>query len=351
MKVGKFSAVGEMCVEEEPVPLAEADDVVVRVAFCGICGSDLHFFYKGLFFPPVGQTLGHEFSGTVTQVGSNVKDILVGARVTVRPLAVCGECAACQRGEPELCTQALSGGIGLTLPGAFAEYVRVPHARLGQNIYVLPPEVSDEEGALIEPLAVAMHAIRFAPPDVTDTAVVFGAGPIGLCAVAVLKSLGVAQIIVSSTSPRRLDVAKELGADLVLDPTVDDVPARILEITQQRSGGRKVGADLVIDAAGVEQTLNSALLAVRAGGSMVCVAVYEKPLQIDPNLLVLKEVKLFGSNAYADEFQSSIDLIASKKVDLKPLISHQFALQDLSQAFDAQRDTKTAVKVLVKPES
>jgi 2-desacetyl-2-hydroxyethyl bacteriochlorophyllide A dehydrogenase len=345
MKAAVFRGIRDIQIEEVAMPELSPDDILIRTAFCGICGTDLYTYYKGAIVSP-GQIMGHEFSGKVVKTGSKVCDIDVGMRVCINPVQGCGTCEYCVRDEPEKCERSYGPGFGM--PGGYAEYVRIPGARLGYNVHLLPPEVSDEEGAMIEPLSVAAHGVHLVAPDRNNTVVIFGAGAIGLCALAVLKSLGAIHAIVSDISPLRLEKAKQLGADIVCNPLEEDVVERVSKLTRQRSGVD--GADIAVCAAGVAPAFASALNAVCKGGKVVCIALVEEPMQINPSIIVFKQVKLIGSflfNQY--EFKRSLDLVVTGKINLKPLITHHFPLDNLPRAFETQRDSKASVKVFINP--
>src|SRR4051812_22398238 len=212
MKAAVFRGVQNLQVEDVEAPTAGAEDVVVAVRQCGICGSDLHTYLHGSFVEP-GQVMGHEFVGEVVETGDAVKGIAVGDRVTASPLQPCNECARCAEGRYNLCAKAWTQGIAYGKPGAFAELVRIPGAISGQNIFPLGDDVSDDAGALTEPLAVAVHAVKLAEPVAGATAVVLGLGTIGQQVVQALRSAGAGRVIGVDISQLRLEAAGTLGAE------------------------------------------------------------------------------------------------------------------------------------------
>ena len=189
-----FEAFGTIQVQTIPDPQPTVDDIVIRVKACGICGSDLHSYTTGAFVKP-GQVMGHEFCGEVVEVGANVQGIGVSERVTAMPFNACYACPACMRGETHLCYNVSGQAIAYGLPGALAEYLRIPRAMLNRNVFKLPEQLSDLAGATVEPLAVAVHAVRLANPDIGAKVVVVGAWLIGQCMIQALKARGVSQVV------------------------------------------------------------------------------------------------------------------------------------------------------------
>jgi threonine dehydrogenase-like Zn-dependent dehydrogenase len=319
MKAAVLHGARDVRVEEVDTPQLQAGDVLLRIRACGICGSDLHTYKHGLFPElgmPVGtgRVLGHEFSGEIAEVAGQVEGIEVGDRVTTVSF------------------------------GGAAEYVRIP-ALLAPAILRLPSEVSFEEAATNEPLATSLHAVHLAAPASGETAVVIGAGIIGLGVVQALQALCPTRIIVVDLSDKRLAMAKQLGADEVINAANVDPYEKVLEITGSTpisfvpvaSGN----VDMVFDCAGVTRehggttTLEQALLMVKENGRVVLVAVSEKP---------------FGSWAWSlDEFRESLELMRSGKVDRKPLISHEFPLDRAPEAYETQLKAEEAIKVMIKP--
>ena len=333
MKAAVFHGVGDMRVMEIPDPEAGPDGVLVKVKAVGICGTDLHTYRTGIFKEmsmPIeggGVLFGHEFSGDVVEVGANVPDFKVGDRV-----------------------------VGVTL-GAYAEYARVGPELMGVPIlFNLPDNVSYEEAATIEPLAVSLATVKRGQPQETDTVLILGAGMIGLGCLQALRALyPVKQIFVSDVSERRLSVAKDMGADLVIDATREDVVQKMLELTGSEpvlySMKPTAHVDLVIESAGATVTPQQALEVVTPNtGRVVIVSLYEETPQIDLNDLVTKNHALHGVFAYGlEEFMESIELLASGKVDRKPLITHRFPLDQAGVAFETQSKTTDCFKVVINP--
>jgi len=351
MKAARFHGREDVRIEDIPEPELRAGAVKIDVAWCGICGSDLHEYLEGpIFVPAPGHphplsheeapvTMGHEFSGTISEVGEGVEGLAVGDNVVVEPYFVDGTCDMCQAGSYHLCRQ--MGFIGLSGGGGGLGETIVVDRR-----WVHPTgDIPLDEAALIEPLSVAHHAVERSGVKAGDTALVGGSGPIGLLTAAVLKGLGVTTIV-SELSEARKEKATSSGvADHVLDPSRENVPARVLELTNG------TGADVAFECAGVNAVLDTMLDAVRPGGVVVNVAIWGAPATVDMQKLVLKEIDLRGTIAYVRDHPAVIRMVQEGKVDLKPFITGRIALEDLvEQGFDTLINHKdTAVKVLVHP--
>jgi 2-desacetyl-2-hydroxyethyl bacteriochlorophyllide A dehydrogenase len=348
MKAAVFEGVRNVQIRTIPDPVPTADDIVLRVRTCGICGSDLHSYTTGAFIRP-GQVMGHEFCGEVVEVGPNVRGIGVGDRVTAMPFVACYACPPCARGEYHLCDNLAGHVIAYGLPGAFAEYLRVPRATLDRNVFRLPEAISDIAGATVEPLAVAVHAVQTARPALGARVVVVGAGLIGQCMIQVLKAAGVGAVVVSEVSASRADVARRFGADAVVDPTGGEFIARVAEVVGAGRGGRGAAADVVFDCAGVPAAFAQALTLVRPGGTLAITALYEEPVQFDPSRIVWREIRIVGTLGYQHEFPQAIELLRSGKVRTEPLVTDRFSLDQTNEGFQRQLAKNQAMKVMIQP--
>ncbi|PNI09406.1 2,3-butanediol dehydrogenase [Arthrobacter sp. AFG7.2] len=351
MKAARFHGREDVRIEDIPEPELRAGAVKIDVAWCGICGSDLHEYLEGpIFVPAPGHphplsheeapvTMGHEFSGTISEIGEGVEGLSVGDNVVVEPYFVDGTCDMCQAGSYHLCRQ--MGFIGLSGGGGGLSETIVVDKRWVHPIGDIPLD----EAALIEPLSVAHHAVERSGVKAGDTALVGGSGPIGLLTAAVLKGMGVTTIVSELTQARKEKATSSGVADHVLDPSQENVPARVLELT----GG--TGADVAFECAGVNAVLDTMLDAVRPGGVVVNVAIWGAPATVDMQKLVLKEIDLRGTIAYVRDHPAVIRMVQEGKVDLKPFITGRIALEDLvEQGFDTLINHKdTAVKLLVHP--
>jgi 2-desacetyl-2-hydroxyethyl bacteriochlorophyllide A dehydrogenase len=347
MKAAIYQGPKNFEVTEIPTPIPNRDEILIKVDYCAICGSDLHTYTKGVYVDP-GHIMGHEFGGTIAKLGEDCKDmgLYVGQKVVTNPTIACGHCVMCRKGLPNVCKNALTGTLAYGKPGAFAQYVLQ-----GGNgfIYPLPDSVDTKEGAMMEPLAVAIHAVKRAKLNLNDTAVVLGAGTLGILAAQVLKTIGNIRVILVDVSEKRLEVAKQVGIDYTINPNkVNDVVAEIAAMTGPGfygPGGAQ--ADLVFECAGVPQTVTQALRIVRHGGTVVTVALADEPAPVDITVITQKEINLLGSYAYINEFEEAISLVSSGKIHLEPLITHIYPLNQIQEAFETQLDTSKSVKVLI----
>ena len=348
MKAAVFAGVRDLRIQTIADPEPTADDIVVRVQSCGICGSDLHSYATGAFVQP-GQVMGHEFCGEVVEVGRGVQGIEKGDVVTAMPYSGCYRCPPCMRGDYHLCDHIFGHAIAYGLPGAFAELVRVPRATLGRNVFKLPPGVSSTAGALVEPLSVAVHAVELARPALGSKVVVIGAGLIGQCVIQVLKAKGVGAVVVSEPAAGRAEMARRSGADVVVNPAAADVVRQVAEVVGFGAGGRGAAADVVFDCAGVPGALAEAFRLLRPGGTLTVVALYEEPVRLDPNLLVWKEVRVLGAFGYRDEFPTAIELLRSGRVKTEFLVTDAFPLDRIAEGFERQRSKDKTLKVVITP--
>ena len=344
MKAAVFKGVEELQVEDVPDPEGGPDDVVVAVKAVGVCGSDLHTYLHGSFVQP-GQIMGHEFAGEVIAAGDGVEGVAVGDRLTASPLVPCNDCPRCAEGRYNLCAAAWTQGLAYGRPGAFAEKILIPNPVPGENVFPLSDDISDEAGALVEPLAVGVHAVKLAEPAVEGaTALVLGLGTIGLQVVQALRARGVGRVIGVDLSTLRLEAARKLGAEALdgssgLDQVLGDALASGDEI------------DLVFECSGVPALMDAAIGRVRAGGTIVVLALYDDPVTFNPTALVQKELRVQGSIAYTGEdFADAVEMIRSGQAQSDALITHREALDDISEAFGEQLDKDHSIKVLVRPD-
>ncbi|OAP64677.1 hypothetical protein AYL99_00649 [Fonsecaea erecta] len=363
----RFHGRSDIRLEQIPSPPCGPDEIRIRPGFCGICGTDLKEFTSGpIMCPQPGSShqqtgaqlpviLGHEFSGTVVELGSSVSNVKVGDRVAVMPnlgdaqfgLA---KCAMCEIGKINLCTKTAYYGLD-ALSGGFSEEAVVKAA----NVFTLPDSVPLDVGALVEPLSVAWHMIRVSGFQAGQDALVQGAGPIGLGLLLVLKVVGARHVVVSEVLEKRRLRAQEFGSDAVVDPTSsgsgdkNPVVAACRELTPGN-----LGVHVAFDASGLQSTLDTAIAATRPGGTMFNVAIHSKPLQINPNDLVILEKKYMGGIGYTgDDFRSVISAL-DKNTDFAgkaaKMISGIVPLEDaVDKAFKALLEKKEDhVKILVR---
>lgn len=354
---------------DAPVPQIGPDEVLVRVAACAICGSDVHGYdgSTGRRVPPV--IMGHEAAGTVAAVGQNVTCVHVGARVTFDSTVYCGHCFYCRRGEVNLCDARQVLGVSCAeyrRDGALAEYVAVPQ----HCIYPLPDSLSFEHAALIEPTAIALHAVNRATIEPGETAVVVGAGVIGLLAIQALKcATAVSAVDSASTAQRavahdstaaaaaecprvaavdvdqsRLELAKRLGAELTLNPKTCEVPAEIKTWTQGR------GTDVALEAVGHTGPVGLAVSCLRKGGRLVLIGNVAPTVELPLQQVVTRELTLLGSCASRGEYPQAIQLSAEGRVDLASMISAVARLEEGPSWFDRLYNREPGlVKVVLRP--
>jgi (R,R)-butanediol dehydrogenase/meso-butanediol dehydrogenase/diacetyl reductase len=358
MKAAVWHGRRDVRIEEIPEPAAPGTgEVKLQVGWCGICGTDLHEYAAGPIFTQVNQphplsgrlaplTPGHEFAGTVVEVGPGVTGFKVGDRVSPNPLLRCGECVYCRQGLPHLCTQI--GFMGCHSDGGFGEYVNVNVARGAQPIpvlYKLPDNVSLEAGAMVEPLAVGVHATKRGHLEAGETVAVIGAGPIGICMVQAVRAAGASQIIVLEPSAGRRAFAEESGATAVIDPTGTDAVKAIQALTNG------LGVDCAFECVGAEKPLQLTVSTLRKGGRAVVVGIFEKPAALDYFDPVFFEKSLIGSFAYRDEFDAVIEMLADGRLQPEPMVTGRIGLDDIvGGGFEELLTNKESnVKILVSP--
>jgi (R,R)-butanediol dehydrogenase/meso-butanediol dehydrogenase/diacetyl reductase len=348
MRAARWVAHGVLEVIDIPEPeLVGSRDVIVEVAACGVCGSDLESWRHGSNVT-AGTVMGHEFGGRVVGVGRDA-EVGVGAIVAVRPLRSCGECAQCRRGQQQLCERSLEQGLGYGLPGGFAERVRVPDAVLGRDVVVLPDALDASLGALVEPLAVSLRGVTRAEVGDGDVVVVMGLGQIGLGAVAMAIAQGAAHVVGVDPSARRRQAAVALGARTVVDPIESKVDVEVRAVTGPGAYGLGAAADAVIECSGQPTSFAAGVKSLRPAGRMALIAHSREPFAIKSGRLVEKEITVVGSFAYDDEMREVADLVARNGLDLGAFVSHRIPLSDIDEAFRSQADAATSLKVLVQP--
>jgi (R,R)-butanediol dehydrogenase/meso-butanediol dehydrogenase/diacetyl reductase len=351
VKVARFYTAGDVRIEDVPEPGEPgAGELLVRVRECGICGTDLHEYRHGPIqtwadpHPRTGaglpQILGHEFSGVVEAVGAGVRNAAVGDRVAIMPQVFCGACEACSSGHQQRCEAVAV--VGLSWPwGGFAEYAVVGD----DHVAVLPAEVSDAAGALVEPAAVAVHAVASSGLQAGETVLVTGGGPIGQLVALAAIAAGAGAVYLSEPSPGRRARAEALGLSGVIDPVSDDVAERLAGAT----GGRS--ADVCIECSGNQRALDACLAAVRRGGTVIQTALYLQPVQVDADSIVLRDVTLKGVYCYpVTSWPRVIRMIATGELPVERIVTSRIRLDDLvSGGFEALLDGESSqVKVLVR---
>ncbi|MGW1025358.1 alcohol dehydrogenase catalytic domain-containing protein [Streptomyces sp. NPDC002577] len=343
MLAARLYGAKDLRIEEMPEPEPGPGEVKIRVAYAGICGTDVHEYFETprathepnpLTGATLPQTLGHEFAGTVVACGEGVDRVAPGSRVCVRPIRTCGTCPRCTSGLSHLCRSLAA--IGVTSPGGgLAQYVVVPAA----SVHPLPDTVSLEQGALVEPMAVALNAVERARVPAGGSALVTGAGAVGMGALFALRAHGVHDVLVVEPSPSRRAAAERHGAR-VLDPGAVDVVEEVVNHTRGR------GVDAAIECAGRPEALNTAIRSVAAQAPIVMVALYSGPVAIDASVVRLAELALLGSEAYPDGvFERVIGHMAAGSYPTDGWLDH-IPLADTLAGLHDVRDGRR-VKVLV----
>ncbi|GAA3551759.1 2,3-butanediol dehydrogenase [Amycolatopsis ultiminotia] len=346
----RWHAKGELHLDDvrEPAPPLPGQ-AAIAVAYCGICGTDLHEVAHGPNLirtgahpltgvkPPI--TLGHEMSGTVTALGSPVPGIEIGTRVAVDPCLRCGVCRWCTRGEYHICAK--GGSVGLASDGGFASHATVPV----EGLVPIPEGVSDQLAALAEPLAVGLHAIRRAGVQPGDHVLLLGAGPIGIAALLAAELAGAAGIYVSEPVPARARTAAELGATVVYDPGVTDVRREVF----LRTG--RVGPDVVVEATGLPRLVELAVTTARRGGRVVLCGISGASASLPITQIVPFERTILGSLGYHFDIPRVLDLMATARLDATPLLTGVRPLSAGADAFaELAADRGSHLKILLRPE-
>jgi len=331
----------------ELIDLARPDpgpaDLLVKVKACGICGSDVHGYdgSTGRRIPPI--VMGHEAAGVVEAVGGAVKRFRPGDRVTFDSTVYCGECFFCLRGQQNLCDnrQVLGVSCGeFRRYGAFAEYVVVPE----RISYLLPNQVPYAHAALIEAISVAVHAVSLTPISLNDTAVVVGSGMIGLLIVQALKISNCGRVIAIDVDDAKLEAARKLGADEVINSRQTDARERVLQLTCQR------GADVVLEAVGATDPIRTAIDSVRKGGAVTLVGNFSPKVEIPLQAVVSRQIKLLGSCASSGEYPICLDLLAKRAIQVEPIISARAPLEEGPQWFERlYHKEPNLMKVILEP--
>lgn len=342
MKVAVMLGIGKMGFEERDIPKVKENEVLVKLEYVGICGSDLHYYETGaigdyVVEPPF--VLGHEPGGTVVEVGKNVKNLKVGDRVALEPGKTCGHCEFCKTGRYNLCPDVVFFATP-PVDGVFQEYV----AHEAALCFKLPDNVSTLEGALIEPLAVGFHAAIQGDAHLGQRAVVMGAGCIGLVSMMALKARGVSEVYVVDIMEKRLDKALELGATGVINGAKEDVLEKVNELTDG------AGMDLVIETAGTEITTRQAIHMAKKGSNIVLVGYSKSGEMTLPMSLVLdKELTFKTVFRYRHIYPMAIDAVAAGKVNLKGIVTDIFGLDEAQKAMDYSVNNKAdIVKAVIR---
>lgn len=332
---------GTMYYKEIPYPAPGPEDVVVQLACCGICGSDVHYYQHGRVGDYIvsGEfTLGHEVAGTVVEVGSAVRTLQVGDRVALEPGVGCGRCEICKSGKYNLCPDVVFFATP-PVQGALQNFVKHP----ADMCFKLPDNVSCKAGALVEPLCVGMHACKQGGVTLGQSVVILGAGCIGLVTLLSAKALGASNVIVVDLFEKRLDFAKKLGANHVIDASREDVFARMEALLGKR------GADVVIECAGAGKTIYQTPFFARLGGTVVLTGIaVDSDLTYNFAQVMSKELTIKSVFRYRNLYPTAIAAIADGTIDVEQIVTHEFRFDEAKRAFDTViKDAKNVVKGVI----
>jgi threonine dehydrogenase-like Zn-dependent dehydrogenase len=335
MKAAAFRRQNEMIVIEAPEPRAGAGQVVLKVHDCGICGSDLHACQYGIGMP-ADSIMGHEFCGEVSEVGAGVSSFKIGERVAGLPFVFCGECERCTSGMEIHCRKLKGLGLG-QLPGAYAEFVACPAA----SLFKVPDNMSSRDGALVEPLSVGLHAVKRSRLQAGMTVLVMGAGPIGLATLTWAKGKG-ARVVVSELAEGRGELAKKLGADVIVNPRAQNPADQVREMTGDHP-------HLVFECIGVKGTLGQAIGMVAPRGQVMVVGVCMEADEIQPLQCIMREVDVNFVLGYDPaDFDETISALASGKIKPQAMVTDIVGVEQVPQMFQTLRHPGDHAKVLVE---
>ncbi len=332
-----MTAPGKVEFREVPIPQLKAGEVLVKIMEIGICGSDIHVYHGKHPFTSYPVTQGHEVSGLIEKLGEGVTGLTIGQKVTIQPQVVCGQCYPCRHGKYNLCESLKVMGFQTT--GVASHYFAVD----AKKVTPLPETMSLEEGAMIEPLAVAVHAVRRAGDAAGKDICVLGAGPIGILVAQAAKGMGAARVMITDISEVRLQKAAECGIDFCINTKETNFGEALL----QSFGPDK--ADVIYDCAGNDITMGQAIQYARKGSTIILVAVFAGMAKVDLAVLNDHELDLNTSMMYrSEDYEKAIELADSGKVQLKPLISQRFPFQKYLEAYKyIDENRETTMKVLI----
>jgi len=343
MKSLLLSSYNHLEIAEMPIPAVSTGEVLVRVEACGICGSDVHGFdgSSGRRIPPI--VMGHEAAGTVAAVGEGVQGYAIGDRVTFDSTVYCGECEFCKRGQINLCENRQVIGVSCSdyrRHGAFAEYVVVPQ----RVLYRLPENLSFTEAAMLEAASVALHGVRVSEAKGGETALVIGAGMIGLLTLQAARAAGCERVLIADVDETRLSLARQVGADAVIHASGAELTAEVHRMT----GGR--GVELAFEAVGRNETVAAAIDCTRKGGTVTLIGNIQPEVTLPLQKVVTRQIRLQGSCASAGEYPQAIELIANGKIKVGPLISAVAPLEEGPRWFERLHAREpNLMKVILTP--
>lgn len=350
MKALVFNGPNDINIQEVPKPEADYGEVVIKVTLATICGSDIHVLTGGIPIKP-GTTMGHEFVGVVDSIGPDITNFKTGDRVIAGAVTPCGHCFYCQNNASAQCEilSTPSGGwkSGNTINGAQAQYVKVPDAQY--NLAPIPDDLTDEQVIFVgDIMSTGFSASESANVKIGDSVAIFAQGPVGLCATVGARLCGATKIITVETIPERREMSKRMGADIVLDPSNVDVVSEIKKLTNGR------GVDVAIEALGEQITFENALRSVRLGGTVSSLGVYEKDLTIPHDAYIggTGDIRIITTLCPGgrERLNRLMSVIQSGRADLTPLLTHNFTLDNILEAYDMfHKRLDNVIKVAIRP--
>jgi L-iditol 2-dehydrogenase len=339
MKVAMYYSNNDVRIDEMPIPDINDNELLVKVIASGICGSDVMEWYRLKKAPLV---LGHEMSGDIVKVGKNVKKYKVGDRVFVTHHVPCNTCSFCLNDDHTICDMLHSTKF---YPGGFAQYLRVPEINVDRGTFILPDDVSYDEGTFIEPLACVVRGFRIADFKPKQTVLVLGSGMAGLLNIKLAKAYGASKIFATDIDEYRLKLAKKMGADVIINAK-QNVPEQV----KKQNNGKL--ADFVILCAGVPAAVNQAIDSVEPGGTILWFAMTEPGVKVPIHFFDVwnKQIKMFSTYAGVEkDIKEAIELLRSKKVKVTDMISHKLPMKDTPKGFKLVADAKKSMKVIIEP--
>jgi 2-desacetyl-2-hydroxyethyl bacteriochlorophyllide A dehydrogenase len=332
MKIAAYVDTGIMEIREVPMPRPAENELLIKVEYCGICGSDIHQVQYGMEEPD-NLMMGHEISGVVAEVGRNVEGWREGERVIVSRVFRCGRCWHCRNHLPQLCRYHRH-----TSNGGYAEYLTC----IPEHLHRIPQEVSLEAAALWNPLTNAINGVQLSRQKIGDFAVIIGTGPIGLFTIATAKRAGAFPVLAVEIQPKRTEAARRVGAEIVLNPAEDDVMDACLEIKES-------GADVVYDCAGGAGTLQEAIQFARCGGQVILLGIHMEFFSFSTLLWVMKQVDVQAAFGTTDQIPLAIEMLRDKAIEEEDVISNIIPLDDLPAMMKKLFGPNDEIKVLVRP--
>ena len=323
---------------EKPIPAPNENQVLIKPTFTGICGSDIHYFqhgYCGNFIPKRPFALGHEFAGVIVSIGSQVEGLNVGDEVAVDPSMPCGSCKYCKSGHYNLCTSMRYFGSASCDPhidGAMGQFLVAP----ATNCHILPAGISMAQASLLEPLCVAMHAVKQVDRIAGNSILITGGGPIGQLILRVVRAFGALDVTVSDVSDFARAFSLKSGANKVVNPL------------EENAWKNHNGFDVVFEASGVPSALANGIQATRRGGSVVLVGTLPENFAIPGNLIMNKELKLYGSFRFANVFEDAINLVAAGIINLDGIVTDTYSFDDIPKAMQRALDKNGVMKVQIQ---